>query len=130
MCKTAITKALECNKNICEVGSILNNDDSFQGSKTVNINTQKSIVKLKEPSDIPDELKFPNYTKQRTAEWFELRKQAPVTASTLHKALILKTLKEQKQFIAIRRGEEEEEEHSEELKKLFEQGTVNEILLC
>ena len=38
----------------------------------------------------------PEYIKQRTPEWFTVRRQSHITASTMHNALGFRTLKAQK----------------------------------
>ena len=63
----------------------------------IDVSTQENMVQLKDPKDLPEGFQCPEYTKQRTDEWKEIRKQAVVTGSSLHNALGLRTLKDQKQ---------------------------------
>ena len=67
------------------------------------------------------------YIKQRTTEWFKIRKNARVTGSTLNKALGLDTLLKQKEHHNVFVCSHQEPPVSRELQKMFDHGTRNEI---
>ena len=67
------------------------------------------------------------YIKQRTTEWFQIRKNARVTGSTLNKALGLDTLLKQKEHHYVFVHGRQEPPVSRELQKKFDHGTRNEI---
>ena len=77
-------------------------------------------------NQVPDKSLLCEVLKQRSEEWFDLRKNAVVTGSSIHRALGVSTLKEQKEhhdkvFKGI------EKKLSPELQNLFDHGTRNEI---
>ena len=77
------------------------NTQCFLGTGTVDLEKQKNLRILLKPQTIefsnPGILNDnPEYVKQRTVEWFDNRRQSRITASTMHNALGLRTLKVQK----------------------------------
>ena len=70
------------------------------------------------------------YIKQRTEEWFALRKQARVTGSTLNNALGLDTLQKQKQHHYIHIRGREPAPVPEDLQKKFDYGRKKRSKRC
>jgi hypothetical protein len=63
----------------------------------VDLASQENYKQLCDIADVPCGKE--RFLKQRTEQWFKLRKTVPVTGSTCHKALALDTLKEQVKHI-------------------------------
>ena len=63
------------------------------------VNPNALIIKLKEPGDIPVNVRHPLFTKQGTKEWHSLRQKTFLTGSTLYSGLGLRTLSEQKTLL-------------------------------
>ena len=125
--KSAIQNGLAIVDKLCHIGSELGRAcHAYCASTTIDMGCQENVVTLKEPADIPQLLESPEYTKQRTTEWFNHRKNAPVSGSTLHNALGLRQLKDQKLHIQLIRGDREPEVISPELQARFDHGTNNE----
>ena len=64
--------------------------------------------------------------KQRTTEWFDIRKKYPFTGSTMHVALGLDGPKKQRNHIKTHIRGEPKDPVSDELQKMFDHGTKNE----
>ena len=94
---------------------------------------QPNIFLLRPPSEIStfedltniDNLSF---VKQHSDEWHALQDSAMVTGSTLGKAIGLQTLKEQKEYYQVK-FKNKKQRISDELKKILEYGTENEVHL-
>ena len=93
--KKYITSTLQLISEICEMGSELNSSNHFNRGE-INLSHQGNVIQLQEPSKLPEQFRKSTFVKQRTPEWFELRKLAPVTGSSLHKGIGLGTLKDQR----------------------------------
>ena len=69
---------------------------SASSGPLIDVGSQGNMVRLEERQDLPDEYHRPEFIKQRTEECFALRKQPRVTGSSLHNAIGLRTLTDQK----------------------------------
>ncbi|CAG2219811.1 unnamed protein product [Mytilus edulis] len=70
-------------------------ETSFVIGKEADMNNQPNYFCLRSEFYTETKSQCTKFLQQRSDEWFELRKQAKVTASTMHTALGLRTLKEQ-----------------------------------
>ena len=101
--RCAVKSGLTLNDKLCGIGSEFGcAAHVYSHTQTVEMSKQENVILLKDPSDIPHIYQESQYTKQRTPEWFKYRLEAPVTGSTLHNALGLRLLKNQKQHIQVR----------------------------
>ena len=97
-----ISDLLAVNKEWCAVMAMINrNDQYFQMDRSIDVSRQGNLLQLLQPNVI-NELRpnflpsKPQFVKQRTPEWHRLRSRAMVTGSTMHNAIGLRTLKDQK----------------------------------
>lgn len=90
----------------------------------VNFSVQQNIAMLRESTGALTEIE-PRYVKQRSDIWFEVRKQACVTGSTLHSAIGLRGLKE-KQNHFTKFIENVDSPISEEIQTRLSHGTKHE----
>ncbi|CAC5399604.1 unnamed protein product [Mytilus coruscus] len=134
-CKNTITKLLESVDNLGYVVAALNGTglNYIYGTKsTIYLDQQDNYICLKDTNTADDHAKQldTGITKQRTDQWLELRKESRITGSTMFGALGLGTLKDQQEhFDRVHRGIEKPV--SDELQKLFDYGTSQEInALC
>lgn len=87
---------------LCEIGSEINEKQSdFRVSGEVDPTVQQNMFLLKEVDEQVHPLPT-NLIKQRSEMWKDVRKLATVTGSTLHNAIGLRTLKEQKLHFDVR----------------------------
>ena len=97
-CDSSIGRALHLNHRIMRTLSMCRrNSDIFVDSKVVQLSQQKNAYFLLNIDNIRQHfnLELPENSdiiKQRSPEWFTLRKKAKVTGSTLYKALGLESL--------------------------------------
>lgn len=105
----------------------------FQHNKC-SLNCQENYRELKSPDEIkgssvsvPDESVPTNLLKQRTPEWFELRKTVEVTGSVMHKAIGMETLVAQREHYDANVGGKEAPEFSKAQKDAMSHGTENEV---
>ena len=98
----AIKDLLNLNVRWCLLMAKINKTTQcFLSSGIVDLEQQRNFRILLQPSVIeaahPGFLdENPEYVKQRTVEWFNVRRQSRITASTMHNALGFRTLKAQK----------------------------------
>ncbi|CAH1798622.1 unnamed protein product [Owenia fusiformis] len=127
-----INQIVQRNDKLYETMSILNkNGITFSTSDYVNMNEQQNYHELREDCYlvIPDN----EYTdhvlvKQRSDRWFNIRKEAKVTGSTMHNAIGLDTLKKQRaHYDKVIHGKEEDKQINEQTRRNMEYGTKNEI---
>ena len=91
-----LKELMDANERICHQLAIMNGTDHlFAHDSYVDVAYQRNLHELKEPSEIHD--LTPKYTKQRSEQWFELRKCVKLTGSTIHNGLGLDGLKKQKE---------------------------------
>ena len=97
-----IKDLLQLNVRWCLLMAKINrNSQCFLSSGTVDMEKQRNFRILLKPTIIdaihPGFLDDnPEYIQQRTPQWFALRRQSRITASTMHNALGFRTLKAQK----------------------------------
>ena len=134
-CESVVRRLLEVNIEITEIMVALNNNlDVHIRDKAWHINLieHSNNFQLLPPEifkmvlDIDKEENY-QYIKQRTTEWFKIRKNAHVTGSTLNKAFGLDTLLKQKEHHYVFVRGHQEPPVSRELQKMFDHGTRNEI---
>ena len=113
-------------KQLCHYCAICNDSDcNFAHGNSVDMATQQNFVELKAPEEVKTGL-TPETTKQRSDEWFELRKGVKLTGSSLHRGLGLDGLKRQKEhFNSVFCGLNQD--FNEEQKKCMHWGVENEI---
>ena len=94
-----IQDLLNLNLRWCQVMSDINcTSVNFRNTNVVDLSNQENMLLLLEPTLIntlrPGYLAtHPHFVKQRSPEWFQLRRQSRLTASTMHSALGLRGLK-------------------------------------
>ncbi|XP_053397710.1 uncharacterized protein LOC128556471 [Mercenaria mercenaria] len=122
--KHFISRALLNIDNLCEKASALADSKSYI-AKTIEPSKQKNLFMLK---PVQMQLKpIPTiFIKQGSNEWKEIRKLAPVTGSTLHNALGLRTLSIQKQHFDTHILSKEGPELPEAVQVRLKHGTENE----
>jgi hypothetical protein len=95
----------------------------FDDESMIDFTLKTNMLRLKDQVDRDDVA--PQHVKQRTDRWFELRKSAKVTGSTIHSAIGLRGLKQQKihfqEFICG-----EKQMISESIQEKMNYGTENE----
>ena len=134
-CELVVRSLLEINMLCTQIMAILNsNGDVHIGEKIRNITlTEHSnnfqllppeVVKLF--MDINKEENI-QYVKQRSDEWFKIRKLARITGSTLHSGLGLETLTKQKEHHYIHVHGRIPPPIPENIQKLLDHGTKNEV---
>jgi hypothetical protein len=120
-----VKQALGVIGSLCHYGSNIVSSSSFVEENVVDSSFQDNLVRLK--SVVPEALVGDSrYVKQRSPEWFELRKQAPVTGSTMHTALGLRTLKEQKIHFDMAIHNKAPAEHPPDVQERMDHGSRNE----
>ena len=97
----AIKNLLQINVEWCSIMATINgNEQLFRKSGPILLDTMLNswILRSPETLQLNDFLKkYPQYMKQRSELWYSLCKECCVTGSTLHSAIGLRTLKEQKE---------------------------------
>ena len=97
----AIKNLLQINVEWCAIMATLNgNEQLFRKSGPILLDTMLNswILRSPETLQLDDFLKkYPQYMKQRSELWYSICKECCVTGSTLHSAIGLRTLKEQKE---------------------------------
>ena len=133
-CESVVRCLLEVNIKITEVMAALNNNLDVHvrdNARHITLIEHSNNFQLLPPEivkmvlDITKEENY-QYIKQRTDEWFQIRKESRVTGSTLNKALGLDTLLKQKEHHYVFVHGREEPPVSPELQKMFDYGTRNE----
>ena len=97
----AIKDLLEVNVEWCRIMAWINdNEHCFKCESPIILDNQLNSWMLLSPEVINDSEylhRYPQFIKQRTPEWHSLRKQARLTGSTIHDAIGLRSLKNQRQ---------------------------------
>ena len=133
-CESIVRRLLEVNIKITEIMAALNNNLDVHvrdNARHITLIEHSNNFQLLPPEiikmvlDIKKEENY-QYIKQRTNKWFQIRKQARVTGSTLNKALGLDTLLKQKEHHYMFVRGREEPPVTPELQKMFDYGTHNE----
>ena len=123
--RNCIGKLLSLTAQCATVGAKLNSCSTTSACR-IDLSRQSNVFLLKQDTTMPPDYNATNFVKQCTSKWHDLRKQAPVSASTLHNALGLRQLKLQKDHIEkvlLHR----DEEVPPELQRIFDYETENEI---
>ncbi len=132
-CRVLIKRALSLNKDICIACAALNGCSNFiSTSCNVKLDKQSNYFGLLNPDQVPDIVQIPGnevYVKQRSPLWHELRNKALVTGSTCNAALGLNTLIAQKEHYNHYVVKKPKEPISEDLQRMFDYGTTNEVCL-
>lgn len=129
--QSTIKDLLECTDKIgFTIACINGTDDQYVcGTNTsIHLELQSNYVCLKAlgGDELQENADDPRITKQRSLAWDNLRKNSRITGSTIFKALGLDTLKEQqKHHDKVYKGIDEP--ISEDLQKMFDYGTEQEI---
>ena len=134
-CESVIRRLLEVNLKCSEIMASINNNTDVHicsQARHVSLIEHANNFQLLPPEIVKYTLDLTNenniqYIKQRTEEWFALRKQARVTGSMLNNALGLNTLQKQKQHHYIYIRGREPAPVPEDLQKKFDYGTKNEV---
>ena len=98
----------------------------------VHFHEQPNLKILMEPEEVSDFFEENDntvYVKQRTEIWAKIREMCSVTGSTMHKALGLNTLQDQKLHYDIKFCGKEPPAPTEEVKKMLNYGTENEVTI-
>ena len=127
----AIKNLLEINVEWCGIMAAFNgNEHSFRKWGPILLDTMLNswILRSPETLQLDDFLKkYPEYMKQRSELWYSIRKESCITGSTLHSAIGLRTLKEQKEhfkkFIS-------KIDKPIEINKAMQHGIDNEVCKC
>ena len=92
-----IKELLDVNKSLVCVGAfVCNQGEVFVSDMQTDCFLEENCITLKDQSSIPENLRTnARFIKQRSEEWFELRKRFKVTGSSLYGALGLDLLKNQ-----------------------------------
>ena len=98
--KGTINKLLTCNEKICHIMANLNETTNFiPRERTCDLTMQRNANFLHSPVTINDDAflhRNPEFVRQRTDKWFEMRKLASTSASTLYNAMGLRNPSSQK----------------------------------
>ena len=137
-CESVIRRLLEVNLKCSEIMASINNNTDVHicgRARHVSLIEHANNFQLLPPEIVKYTLDLTNenniqYIKQRTEEWFALRKQARVTGSTLNNALGLDTLQKQKQHHYIHIRGREPAPVPEDLQKKFDYGTKKRSKWC
>lgn len=124
-----LEQGLDLNKHIGLIIAACNDAEYLYSlEKIVYLKYQKNYMCLKYPPD--DNSKLPeNLIKQRSSMWFDERRNAKVTGSTMNKALGLGSLKDQREHFnkVVNKNIDHDTPQSTNSEKAMEYGTVNEI---
>ena len=131
-CRAIMHRALNVNCDLCNISAHINQTQKLiNHTGIVHFHEQPNLKILMDPHDISDffeECDDTVFVKQRTEIWKRTRDMCAVTGSTLHKAIGLGTLQQQKDHFDQKFKGKQEPEVSEEVKKMMDYGTENEVL--
>ena len=126
-----IQKCLMNNHELCEIMAHVNdNADILVHSDSMDIEDQMNVRVLLPPDKLPEPFDLernPQLIKQRSEEWFKLRKKAVITASSAFNVLGLHTVKEQKEHHSVFLHNKEPKEHDHNTKAKIQHGVENEV---
>ena len=130
-CRAIIRRALNVNRELCEILAYINKThELFNSTRIIHFHEQPNLKILIEPHDIRDFFEENDntvYVKQRTDIWERIRKMCSVTGSTMHNALGLSTLQDQKNHYKMKFRGKEPPAPTEEVEKMLKYGTENEV---
>lgn len=126
-------RALQFNLDLCKLLATLNNVPHWvPETKHVFLQEQPNYFSLLSPQhlshllNLEDRNHFP-VVKQRSEQWYNLRRKSRLTGSTMYKALGLQTLKAQKEHFNVYVKGKQPIPVSAEVQKMLDYGTNNEI---
>ena len=126
--REVVTKLLKVIDDIMEAGADMCMSGDYVKSGEVDPSFQQNWIRLKPPAELPPSCIKPQYTQQRSDEWFKLRTESPVTGSTVYVVLGASTLKEQqKHFDKVKRDIVEHTVTPKDLQDRFDYDTDNEV---
>ena len=131
LCINWIQRALTLNRNICSILAHINRAmNIFHGGRHMDCSKQANVRMLYLVNVLKEKISnniLPEVLKQRSKEWFDLRKQFKVTGSTCYNALGMSKLKEKtdhyKEFVL----KNFTPTYSDQVKKYMAHGSKNEI---
>ena len=130
-CRSVIQRCLNVNKQLCEKCAEINRSSHFfKNNSPIEISDQGNMRILLAPDEISDFFHGCDNTvfvKQRTEIWHKIHDMCAVTGSTMHNALGLGTLIEQKKHYDEKFGGKAKEEPDDKLKEILDYGTKNEV---
>ena len=126
-----IQKCLMNNCELCELMAHVNdNADIIVHGDSMEIEDQMNVRVLFPPDKLPEPFDLernPQLIKQRSEEWFKLKKKAVITASSASNALGLHTVKEHKEHHAVFLHNKEPKDYDENTKAKIQHGVDNEV---
>ena len=134
-CESVVRRLLEVNMKAMEImAAIYSNTDVHIGERARHIMLieHANNFQLLPPEivqyvlNLDDDMNI-QFVKQCSEKWFQIRKQARVTGSTLNAALGFDTLQKQKQHHYIHVRGRQPPPVTDELQKKFDHGTKNEV---
>ena len=132
-CRAIIRRALNVNRELCEILSYINEThELYNTTGIVHFHEQPNLRILMDPEEVSDFFEENDntvYVKQRTEIWAKIREMCSVMGSTMHKALGLNTLQDQKLHYDIKFHGKEQPAPTEEVKKMLNYGTENEVTI-
>ena len=130
-CRAIIRRALNVNRELCEILAYINKThELFNSTRIIHFHEQPNLKILMEPHDIRDFFEENDdtvYVKQTTDIWERIHKMCSVTGSTMHNALGLSTLQDQKNHYEMKFSGKEPPAPTEEVEKMLKYGTENEV---
>ncbi len=122
-----IRKSLHTIGQLANSSSILRGSHDFAATSQVTKSSQHNWISLKTPDMLPVSFQDqPRFIQQRSTDWHKRRSEFKVTGSTLHNALGLRTVKEQKQhYDHVYHGKKHD--ISPEVQERMNYGTENEV---
>ena len=127
-----IDKLLSCNRRICAIMANLNETTQFYtDEQQVDLTRQANCHLLMTPEEIDSEAlleEFPDFIKQRSAEWHDMRKKSRVTASTLYNAVGLRQLRDQRRHFKEYVLHKTPKPHKAEVVAAMDFGTRHEVM--
>ena len=125
-----LKKALDLIKSLCiSCRCLLSKATPMSLLLQNSISLDNFIYELKEPCFLTSyDKKNPMLIKQHSEEWFQLRKEAPVTGSTLYNAIGLSSLKDQKKYFQdqMKKAGNQQADVPPDLQARFDWGTEHE----
>lgn len=124
--KNQITESLRLTEDLAYVGAtMIGQQSAFVKANAIDLKKQHNVYQLN-PAYDTDESQF---IRQRTEQWFDIRKEAKVTGSTCNAAAGLARLKDQQSHIdkILGKSDSSRDEFDDETRKRMEFGATHEI---
>ena len=129
--KACTKQSLNVNRDLCSILSKLNNmKEEFQDTGNVDLNVQSNLDILLSPEILQQYCNLkecPEFVKQRTDMWFNLRRESRVTGSTCFKALGFGLLREHQEHFDTFVLKKDPKPFSTEIQRKLDHGKINEI---